>query len=172
MFMRRPAPDKIPTPLSVVKLKVTAMGMGSEMPVDSTNKVSRRPTPHGLSTEHGTALLHSAHSCWLRSSSNASHWLASTEKQRAVNATGELIALTQECLIESWLVRFGAAWLHGRPLGGAGEKFVALLRAYDETLKQRSSSAAGSAADAIPPRAKSRQISGKTTKKKAPSGRH
>lgn len=83
--------------------------------------------------------------------------------------SGALVTLPAPDLMQS--VRFGAAWLRGRPLGGAGEKFVALLRAYDETLKQRSSLAAGSAADAIPPRAKSRQISGKTTKKKAPRGR-
>jgi hypothetical protein len=32
-------------------------------------------------------------------------------------------------------VRFGAAWLRGRSLGGAGEAFLDLLRASDHALQ-------------------------------------
>lgn len=40
-------------------------------------------------------------------------------------------------------VRFGAAWLRGRALGGgAGEKFVALLHEHDAALRSASVSAA------------------------------
>lgn len=35
-------------------------------------------------------------------------------------------------------VRFGAAWLRGRALGGAGEKFVALLHEHDAALRAAS----------------------------------
>ena len=40
-------------------------------------------------------------------------------------------------------VRFGAAWLRGRTLGGAGTTFLDLLRAHDEA----SSVTAGPAGD-------------------------
>lgn len=42
-------------------------------------------------------------------------------------------------------VRFGAAWLRGRVLGGAGEKFVALLKEHDAALRTRSASASAPA---------------------------
>ena len=41
--------------------------------------------------------------------------------------------------IRNLSVRFGAAWLRGRTLGGAGEKFVALLHAHDAALRAASS---------------------------------
>ena len=53
-------------------------------------------------------------------------------------ATGEgegdqgLVTLPVPGLTQS--VRFGAAWLRGRTLGGIGEKFVELLRAHDAAL--------------------------------------
>mgnify|MGYP001182365613 CR=1 FL=1 len=47
--------------------------------------------------------------------------------------SGRLITLPVPDLKQS--VRFGAAWLRGRPLGGAGEKFVALLKEHDKALR-------------------------------------
>lgn len=53
--------------------------------------------------------------------------------------SGRLVTLPVPGLTQS--VRFGAAWLRGRSLGGAGEKFVALLKAHDAALRTRSVSA-------------------------------
>lgn len=53
---------------------------------------------------------------------------------------GRLVTLAVPGLSQS--VRFGAAWMRGRALGGAGEKFVALLREHDAALRQ--AEAAGS----------------------------
>lgn len=51
--------------------------------------------------------------------------------------SGRLATLAVPGLTQS--VRFGAAWLRGRTLGGAGEKFVALLHAHDAALRAASS---------------------------------
>lgn len=48
--------------------------------------------------------------------------------------SGRLTIFSVPGLMQS--VRFGAAWLRGRPLGGAGEKFVNLLREHDEALRK------------------------------------
>lgn len=50
--------------------------------------------------------------------------------------SGRLATLAVPGLTQS--VRFGAAWLRGRTLGGAGEKFVALLHAHDAALRAAS----------------------------------
>ena len=47
---------------------------------------------------------------------------------------GRLVALRVPGLVQS--VRFGAAWLRGRTLGGAGERFVELLHEHDAALRQ------------------------------------
>jgi DNA-binding transcriptional LysR family regulator len=47
--------------------------------------------------------------------------------------SGRLVSLPIPGLTPT--VRFGAAWLRGRVLGGAGEKFVALLHAHDGALQ-------------------------------------
>ena len=52
-------------------------------------------------------------------------------------SSGRLATLAVPGLTQS--VRFGAAWLRGRTLGGAGEKFVALLHAHDAALRAASS---------------------------------
>lgn len=54
--------------------------------------------------------------------------------------SGRLATLAIPGLTQS--VRFGAAWLRGRALGGAGEKFVALLHEHDAALRSASDSAA------------------------------
>ena len=47
--------------------------------------------------------------------------------------SGRLTTLPLPGLKQS--VRFGAAWLRGRALGGAAEKFVALLNEHDAALR-------------------------------------
>jgi len=47
--------------------------------------------------------------------------------------SGRLTTLSVPALTQS--VRFGAAWLRGRTLGGAGEKFVSLLNEHDAALR-------------------------------------
>lgn len=71
--------------------------------------------------------------CQVLQESDALSFMPGFMAEDALHA-GQLTTLSVPGLTQA--VRFGAAWLRGRTLGGVGEKFVALLREHDAAQKR------------------------------------